>query len=276
MFETLRREFVAKIVFTLFILLSAWWIALQFMHLPQDSDANQLFAAVYGLIALFGGICGLLVSRKWGGFHSVFGKSVFFFSLGLLFQEVGQLSYSFYIYYLRIPTPYPSIGDFFFYGTIPLYITAVLSLAKASGIRISKQSLLAKSQAILIPLGMLLLSYFVFLQGYAFDWTNPLKVFIDFAAPLGQAVYISFAILTLTLTHDKLGGLMKPKVMFILLALFVQYIADWTFLYQANRGTWYAGGIDDYMYLCAYFLMTFSLIQLNTILKKLKHEESKS
>jgi hypothetical protein len=198
------------------------------------------------------------------------GKSIFFFSLGLLFQEIGQITYSSYIYFLHIPVPYPSIGDLFFYGTIPLYIAAVIYLAKASGIHISLRSFENKLQAILIPLGVLTFSYLMLLQNYIFDWSNPLKTVLDFVVPFGQAIYISLAILTHTLTKGILGGLMKNKVLTILFALLIQYMADWTFIYQASRGTWYAGGIDDYMFLCAYFLMTLGLLQLGNIHMTLK------
>jgi hypothetical protein len=270
MINTIKENLVAKVVLILFILLSFWWISLRFMNLPQDSNANQLFAGVYGLIALIGGIWGLTISRKWGGVRSVMGRSIFFFALGLLSQEVGQIIYSSYIYFLHIPVPYPSIGDLFFYGTIPLYVIAIFYLGQASGIHISLRSFRNKLQAILIPTAILVLSYIVFLQGYKADWSNSLKVFLDFAVPFGQAIYISLAILTYTLTRGILGGMMKSRVSFILFALSAQYIADWTFLYQANRGTWYAGGLNDYMYLCSYFLMTLGLLQLGTTHEKLK------
>lgn len=272
MIETVKKETSAKVIFVVFILLTVWWIVLRFMNLPTDSEQNQLWAAVYGLIALWGGISGILISRKWGGTHSVMGKSMLLFAIGLLFQEIGQIIYSSYIYFFKIDIPYPSIGDLFFYGTIPLYIIGIIYLAQASGVRILKQSITQKVQAILIPLGMLLFSYYFFLQGYEFDWSQPLKIFLDFVVPFGQAVYISLAILTYMLTKRVLGGVMKNKVLFILIALIVQYVADWTFLYQASRGTWYAGGINDYMYLVAYFLMTLGLLQLNTILTNLKKE----
>lgn len=271
MIDTVKKEVLAKIVLVSFVLLSIWWFILRFLHLPNDSNENQLFAAVYGLIALVGGTWGMVISLRWGGFHSVMGKSIFFFAIGLLFQEIGQILYSYYIYFLKIAVPYPSIGDFFFYGTIPFYIIAVVYLAKASGIHISLRSFKNKLQAVLIPLGVLTLSYLIFLQNYTFDWSSPLKVIIDFGAPFGQAIYISLAILTYTLTKGILGGIMRSKVLFILLALLVQYVADWTFIYQASRGTWYAGGINDYMYLCAYFLMTMGILQMQTVYRQLKH-----
>ncbi len=270
--ETVKKDFFLNFVTLLFLLFSFWWFVLRFLNLPNDSIHNQIFAAVYGIIAIFGGLKGLSVAFKWGGLKSLLGKSALFFSLGLLLQEAGQLTYSYYIYFKKIEIPYPSIGDLFFYGTIPLYIAAVIYLAKASGVHISLRSVVSKLQAILIPLAMLSISYYVLLQDYIFDWSNKLVIFLDFGVPLGQAVYISIAILTYLLTTKMLGGLMRSKVLLFILALLAQYVADWTFLFQASQETWYAGGLNDYMYLVAYFLMTYALFQLNLVFRKLKEE----
>lgn len=268
--ETVKKEIGAKVALVLFLIFTTWWIFLRLTNQPHNSNANQLFAAVYGITALWGGIWGVIIARKWGWLHSVMGKSILFFSIGLFFQEVGQILYSYYIYFKKIENPYPSLGDFFFYSTIPLYIIAVIYLAKASGVHISLRSFQNKLQAVLIPAGMLVFSYVIFLQQYAFDWSQPVKTLLDLGVPFGQAVYISLAILTYTLTRGILGGIMRSKVLFILFALLFQYIADWTFLYQASRSTWYAGELNDYQYFCAYFLMTLALIGLRTALRELK------
>jgi hypothetical protein len=270
MWDTIHNQWSARIAVVLFIFFSIWWVILQFMHLPQDSDYNQLWAALYGIVAFWGGLCGLLISRKWGGIHSIMGKSILLFSLGLLSQEVGQIAYSYYIYFLHQPLPYPSIGDYFFWATVPLYIMAVIYLAQASGVHISLRSVKGKLQAVIIPAIILIFSYAVFLQGYEFDWSNIVKILIDFGVPVGEAIYISLAILTYILTRGLLGGVMKSKVLFMLLALLSEYVADWTFLYQASRNIWYAGGVNDYMYFVAYFLMTLSLIQLGTVLESIE------
>jgi hypothetical protein len=269
MLETIREELSAKIAFVFFLLFTLWFT---FFHLPGVDPGSQYdwFTVTYGIMAALGGIWGLSIAKKWGWVHSLMGKSILLFSLGLVLQEIGQLSYTYYIYYLHIEVPYPSWGDLAFYGSIPCYIFAVAYLARASGIHISLKSFGSKLQAVLIPIATLLLSYIVFLQGYIFDWSNPLKIFIDFGVPFGQAIYISLAILTYVLTKRILGGIMRNKVLFLLFALLVQYIADWTFLYQASRGTWSVSGTNDYMFFCAYFLMTLGLLQLSTARKKLK------
>jgi len=270
MLETIKSQWAARVTVAIFLFFTIWWIILQFMNLPPESEHNQLWGALYGLIALWGGIWGVLIAQKWGGFRSIIGRSILLFALGLLFQEIGQISYAYYISFLHQPIPYPSIGDLFFYATIVLYIAAVTYMAKAAGVHISLNSLTGKLQAIAIPVGILLFSYFFFLREYVFDFSQPLTIFLDLGVPLGQAIYISLAILTFTLSKGTLGGVMKNKVLFILFALLAQYLADWTFLYQASQETWYTGGINDYMFLVSYFLMSFGLIQLLTIFKKLK------
>lgn len=269
MFETIKSELSAKVAVGFFLVLTLWFI---YFHLPGVDPGSHYdwFTVTYGLIAAWGAILGFLAAKRWGWTKSVMGRSLLFFSVGLALQEFGQLAYTYYIYYLGVEVPYPSIGDIGFYGSIPCYILAVWLMAKASGIHISLKSFKNKIQAIAIPAAMLVMSYVFFLQGYEFDWSHPLTVILDIGVPFGQAIYISFAILAYTLTKGILGGIMKSKVLFILFALLVQYVSDWTFLYQASRGTWSVSGINDYMYFASYFLMAFGLIQFDTVYKKLK------
>lgn len=269
MLETLKKELSAKIAVVFFILYTAWFI---YFHIPGVAAGSQYdwFTVTYGIIAAWGGFWGLIIAKKWGGLHSVMGKSIICLSIGLLFQEIGQIAYSYYIYYLHIELPFPSFGDYFFWGTIPLYIIGIIYLAQASGVHISLRSIKGKLQAVLIPAIILFFSYSIFLQGYKFEWSDPVKTLIDLGVPVGEAIYISLAILTYVLTRGLLGGIMKSKVLFVLIALLAEYVADWTFLYQASRGTWAVSGINDYMYLVAYFLMTIALIGLQSALNELK------
>lgn len=262
MWEIFFKQLSARIASIFFILYSFWWVFFTFLGIVPAFHYD-LFTVSYGFVAIWGSIFGFIIAKHWGGLRSIMGKAIFFFALGLALQEVGQLGYTYYIYYLGIDVPYPSWGDIAFYGSIPCYLIGVSYLARAAGVRLSLHTFASKLQAIFIPASLLILSYFLFLQDYQFDWSNPLVIMLDLGVPVGQAIYIGIAILTYTLTRGFLGGIMKTKVLLVLFALFAQYIADWTFLYQANRGTWTVSGVNDYMFFFAYFIMTIALINLS-------------
>lgn len=276
MMTTIKNEWLARIAVGTFLFFTLFWIILQLGffkgQLLFDHSFEKFFGAIYGSMALWGGFCGIFISQKWGGFKSIFGKAIFMFSLGLFAQEFGQITLSIIDYIFNIQGAYPSIGDIGYFGSIPLYIYGIILLAQASGVKIKLASFRHQIITILLPLGLLLIGYFLFLQSYEFDWTNPIKIFLDFGYPFGQAIYISLALLTFLLSKGVLGGIMKSKILFVLFALSVQFLADYTFLYQSSRGTWSVGGLNDYMYLTAYFLMSLALIQLKVVIDKLNSE----
>lgn len=256
------------IVSILFAGLSAWWIYLVANDLPGETDQAELFSATYGVMALLGGLIGLWVSRRWGGFRSLIGKSTLLVALGLLFQEAGQITYSLYTYLFHIEIPYPSWGDVGFFGSVVLYILAAFYLIKAlssSSTFTSKKNLIA---VIGVPLILLAGSYAKFLQNYEYSG-DKLAAFLDFGYPLGQAFYLSLAILAYIISRKYLGGLMKPVIIFLILAFFAQYISDFTFLYSVNQDTWKTAGTNDYTYLISYFIMTLVLIKFGAVAKKL-------
>lgn len=209
-------------------------------------------------------------SMEWGGMKSLFGKAILMFSIGLFLQEFGQLAYSYYANILHIEIPYPSIGDLGYFGSIPFYAYGAWLLARTSGIKFQVQSTLDRLKVLFFPIALLVGSYVLFLRGYEFDWSNPLVVFLDFGYPLGQAIYISIAILTYVMCRKMLGGIMRSRIILVLIAFLLQYVADFTFLYQNSTGTWSGGRINDYMYLVAYTAMTIAVLELRHVIAKLR------
>jgi len=262
---------IAKILaIILFVVLSIWWLFVAFVLKNESINANLFWAASYQLMALFGVTFGLIISKSWGGLKSVMGKTIIFFCIGLMLQIFGQTIFSFYNLFLKVEIPYPSLADMGYFLSIPFYAYATIFLAKASGVGLSLKFVHKKIQAVIIPAILLIASYVIFLKGYEFDWFNPLRIFLDFGYPLGQAFYVSLAVLVLVLSKDFLGGLMRPKVLIILFALAVQYIADYNFLLQAYNGTWVNGGYGDYIYLFSYFMMSIALINLGSAFEKIQ------
>lgn len=260
----------AKISLALFLVLFGWWSYLQVAKFYNFSIQNQIFSACYFTVALCGGISGLIIAKKWGGFRSVFGKAISFISFGLLSQVFGQIVYSFYTFYFKIEIPYPSLGDLGYFGSIIFYTVGSLYLAKASGVIFKLKNNTPKIVAILIPGIILFFSYWVFLKSYVFDWKNPLKIFLDFGYPLGDSIYISIALLIYFLSKGVLGGIMKPKVLFLLFALLIQFLADYSFLYISYYGKMHPAGINDLVYLFAYYFMTIALIEMLTVYHEIK------
>ena len=270
MLETLKKEWEAQAAVCLLLFYTFWWVIIH-LFLPQNHFLYEQYGLTYGVIAVWGGIWGIVIANKWGGFRSVMGRAILMFALGLFAQVFGQLAYSYYIFVLHIPIPFPSIGDIGFFGTIPFYIYGSYLLARASGVRVSLHSFQSRVQALGIPLLMLAVAYYLFLRNSPFDLSKPLETVLTYGYPLGQAIYLSIAILTYSLTRGILGGIMKSKVFFLIIAFVAQFLADYAFLYF--QSSYYPGSIIDYFYVVAYFLMTFGILQLLTVYKKLRHTE---
>jgi hypothetical protein len=269
--KRINPSVLRKLAVLIFIILSLWWIVIAIISRNQYVDANLAWGASYQLMAVFGAIAGFIVSRYWGGLSSILGRSLTFFSIGLLLQVVGQSVFSFYNLVLQVEIPYPSLADIGYFLSIPAYIYAVILLGKSSGAHLSLKTF-GKKVLALIVLGILLaISYFIFLRGYEFDWSNVLRIFLDFGYPLGQAFYVSLAVLVFILSKNYLGGFMRPRTSILLVALIVQYAADFNFLNQAYHGTWINGGYGDYIYLVSYFFMTYALINFGNAFEKIKN-----
>lgn len=265
MIETLRKEWQVQVLVISFLLLTVWFFVSPTIRFSESTNNRFLgdFASIYFIVALWGSLCGFWIAKKWG--FSLIGKTILFFSLGLLGQVFGQLAYAYLSFYKHVSIPYPSLGDIGYFASVQFYICGAYLLSKASGAHINLKSISGKLQLIVIPFVIYFVGYVLFLRGYVFDWSNPIKIFLDFSYPIGQATYIAIVIITYSLSRGVLGGLMKSKIVFLLLALAVQFLADFVFLIQAHYETWSVGGWNDYMYLVAYFLMSFALLQLKTL-----------
>ena len=260
-----KDKWLYATLFLLFIAITGWYIYIHSFELGTTERLRQLWGSAYQVLALFGCLIGFMTSKKWDGYRSLIGKAIMFFSIGLLLQSFGQSVSSYYNFFGHQAIPYPSLGDIGFMGSVIAYIAGALLLLKATGFHVSVQSLQNRLIAILVPLLILIFSYLFFLQGYVFDWSNPTKVILDFAYPIGQATYVSIVLIAYMTSRNYSLGIMKRPLFFLLIALAFQYFADFTFLYQANAGTWHVGGANDFLYFSSYFLMALALLVMGGV-----------
>ncbi len=227
------------------------------------------WGGLYQLIAIAGGVIGITIASHWGGMKSTLGRAITVISVGLLLQAFGQSVATYYVYYNRGGL-YPSIADIGFFGSVIAYIYGGISLVSLAGGRVAFKSALGKFLAFIVPAALLAGSYFIFLQGYELDFSNKLKILLDLGYPLGQALYVSMAIVALLLSRNLLGGIMKTPIMFLLAAFIFQYLSDYSFLYQNSHGTYIAGGFVDVMYMISYFIMSISLVRFGVAMEEIK------
>lgn len=256
-----------KYVVGLFSLLIVWWGV---ATLTQSELGLELWVDSYQIMSWVGAVFGFWSAIHWGGRKSVMGRAILAFSVGLLLQAFGQSVYAYYALFGGIEVPYPSLGDLGFFGSIPCYIYGTIMLGRVTGTRVSLKRYSEKISAIILPAVLLICSYVMFLRGYEFVDVPWLTALLDFGYPLGQAVYVSLAVLILIFSKKSLGGLMRKPLQFLLLALVVQYAADYMFLYQISRETWFAGGLNDVVYLLAYCIMTIALIRIYRAFESIK------
>jgi hypothetical protein len=214
-------------------------------------------------MSIYGSFCGIHASVKWGWTKTTLGRSILMFTCGLIMQEFGQIIYSYYAIVRGNYSPYPSIGDVGYFGTIPFYACGAILLAKSSGVKLNIHSFKNKIISVIIPFLMLSIAYMLFFRGYSLDFNNPVKVFLDFAYPLGEAINISIALIIFIFSRKILDGVLKSKALLLLMALVVQFLADYIFVYYQT--SFQPGDYIDLTYLIAYFIMTMALLGLKSI-----------
>ena len=206
-----KDKWLYVIVFSLFVVITAWYLNIHSLNLSTTERMQQAWGSAYQIMALFGCFVGFSASKKWDGYKSLVGKAILFFSIGLLLQSFGQSVSSYYNFFEHQAIPYPSLGDIGFMGSVIAYIAGALQLLKATGFQFSAKSIQKRLVAIIVPLIILISSYLFFLQGYVFDWSNPTKIILDFAYPLGQATYISIVLIAyMTSLNYNLGIMKRP------------------------------------------------------------------
>ncbi len=262
MIKKFFNDRASYIIIFAYLGLALWWLSL-YVSGVRDAQVSYWFGFAYALIALAGFFRGLHVAQKWGGTESWIGKSIIFLSLGLFGEWFGQTVWTYYNAIAQLEVPYPSIADIGYFAIIPCYALGMYFIAKASGTRIILRSIHGKLLAIVLPILMFLISYIFFLKDLQIDLTTPIKTFLDYGYPVGEAIVISIALTTYSLSKGVLGGKMKNTILFLIFAIVVQYITDSLFLYRIANEIYFNGDFVDFMYLTSFTLMALAIDKFN-------------
>ncbi len=268
-----RALFFRKLLIWLFAIISIWWLILQ---ITEGYEHHILWSVSYQVVALVGALGGFMV-KKYIFYEApslvLIRKSIFSFSMGLLFQVFGQSTFYFLWLVPKMQTSYIvfDLPGLFFLASLFCFIRALFMLAGITGIKIQRNSFLKNIEVLAIPVIILVFSYIILLKDYVFEWAYPLKIFFDFFIPIFGAIYVSLALIILIYSKNLVANRMKWPP--ILLAMIFLYVADFLFLYYVKADRWVNGGYDDFLRMVAYFVLSISLLQLGVTFQQMLEKD---
>ena len=88
-----------------------------------------------------------------------------------------------------------------------------------------------------------------------------LKLFFDFAYPVGDLLILTVVTLVYSLSYRYLGGIFKNAVYLILLGFILMYLADFAFSYTTTTETFYPANWVDLLFTTAMFIIVLGVSQ---------------
>jgi hypothetical protein len=253
-----------KICTGFLILLVVFWFVLFVTH-TDEGFFNYLYSFLFGLIPLLAGIFAIFRAHVWGGFKSSVGRAVLFIGIGIFLWGYGETIWSYYNFFLNVAAPYPSWADLGFAPSIFFYGLGISFLSSATGAKFALRNSTARHFAILAPIFIMVLSYYVLVvvaRGNIVvpPGETPLKTVLDIAYPLGDFVGLTLAVVLSSLSFKYLGGKYKTDIFALLLGLAVMYIADSVFSYTTTVNTYYNADFGDLLLTFGVFLLSFGVL----------------
>lgn len=259
-----------KVCLGFFLALVAFWATL-FASGVTEGFYNYLFAFLYGLIPLVGGMFALIKGAPlWGGTANAIGKAIVFMGIGLIAWGIGETIWAYYNFFLGIEAPYPSAADIFFAPSVFFYALGAIYLAKTTGADMGLKNAFGKLLAVIAPVLVLLVTYYFLIvigRGGQFfpEGNTMLKNILDLAYPIGDFVALSVSIIVSGLSFRYLSGGYRLDIFSILAGLAVMFVADSIFSHATTAGTSYNGDYGDLAFTVGVFLMTFGLLGFNRL-----------
>lgn len=242
-----------------------WWLAIN----TNGEGSRDNYTDTYSLIALSGSIAGIVAAKKVGLFQSRFGKTIGFFSLGLFMQFLGQLIYGLYFRIGNVELAFPSVGDIPFLLTGIFYALGVYNLLK---VIVYKRSVFKPRTVLFLSIiataSLFALMYQAFLHLAVQDERGTIYSVVNASYAIIQTFYFLLGLVALMQAKRIAGGRMFISVCVMLLALLVQYAADFSFLYQSYHDSWQPASSNDLLYVCAYGLMALSILMIDRVTRQ--------
>jgi hypothetical protein len=238
-----------------------FWIGIQISNI-KTLPINYMWGIGINGIPTLGGIFGIFIALRWGGFKSALGKALMYISIGLLSWAAGNWIWSYYNFVEHNNIPYPSLADALYIIAFGLWAVGMWHLAKATGARYGLKKH-RQLYVFILPVIIFAISYYLLVtvarNGQITSGGGALKVFFDFAYPLVDVIIVTIALLIYSLSLKYLGGKFKWPVLIVVLGFVLNFFTDFYFSYSTTIGTYFNGSFSDLLFVISLFVICFGI-----------------
>lgn len=246
-----------------FAIVTGIWVTLQYTG-TKDGTFAYTYNALYALMAFYGGVCAIITAKEWGWYKSLYGKTIILIGCTAIAWSMGGFIWAFYNFggfsisnFLNPQTiedvPYPSWADLGFGLYFPFALVALITLARALGIKYILKDKKGKFILILVPILALVVTFFLYKdlrQLRLTDTEELITVLLNYYYNVGGAFIASLAFLIVYLSPHYNSGKLRFAIYLIAISVTFQYFADLFFTYRTYPGieTYYNGDFSDLLY----------------------------
>jgi len=270
-FKKMNLKPIIKIIFVVTALL---WVVFVILsdHIatyegPIYDYVVKPFLIGMTLLPLLSGVFAIRRSLRWGGWKSKLGKSLMSIGFGFFGWAGGMIFWNYYLFFMNIEVPYPSLGDLFYILIWPFWTYAMICLFKVSGAKYGLKKTNGKTLALVLSTAVVLISYyFLFLVARQGQIELGYGVFSDLLAflyPLGDLSVLLSSVLVFSLSFGFLGGIYRKAILILILGFTLNYIADVIFVFTATTGSYFNAHLVDLLYVVMLFTVFLGVSKLN-------------
>ena len=264
---TARRFHTALTLSAVTVVILVLW------QLTQFGGTAVTMVAIDGITvvtALAAAIACFQATRRRGGIGRAWTRAMrrawWLIGLSALAMGLGDAIWMWYQVVLDVESPFPSVADFAYLGSVPLLAAGVLAFPVAPSERAARLRTLM--DGVLIAGSLLLISWATVLETvYRQEDISPLERAVGIAYPLGDVAIVTIA---LALLIRRRGPELAPLWM-VAAAVGVFAASDTLFLYLTEVGTYGEGNLIDVGWPLAYLLLL--LASLRPMRSRLRKED---
>jgi hypothetical protein len=269
-----RKSYLLLVVIYIITIVYEYYLNV-FVSSDDRSRLGAITQVPLALIPITGSFIGISIAKKWGGFKSRLGKSLYFFSFGCLAWGLGVVGWLFYIYALgRTEVPYPSPADFVYMIAQVTWYIACINMARVVGAQFGLKKKFGWSKVVLGTAFSVTASYLLLLtvaRGGVLEAEGfGLRTFFDFYYPIATMLSLTLITVIFLLSRRFLGGMYKKALIVLFAGFIFQYMGDFLYTLSTGDDSYYNGHWSDMLFTTAMMIITTGLVMFDTNTPSLK------